>query len=110
MGLSVEQTPEVPTQHLGEPLALITRKCSRSAEAVFAVMPSQLLVEAADPFLLLSDTVSSICRLAHTHAPDFTKQHLLQVRHVCAGTAARTMAQAIIHPIDTIKTRLQASA
>ena len=32
---------------------------------------------------------------------------VLQVRHVCAGTAARTMAQAIIHPIDTVKTRLQ---
>ena len=31
----------------------------------------------------------------------------MQVRHVFAGTAARTMAQAIIHPIDTVKTRLQ---
>ncbi|KAL3151859.1 hypothetical protein ABBQ38_012823 [Trebouxia sp. C0009 RCD-2024] len=67
---------------------MITNRCSGSAEAVFAVLPSQLLVEAADPFLLLSDTV----------------------RHVFAGTAARTMAQAIIHPIDTIKTRLQVTA
>ena len=32
---------------------------------------------------------------------------LLQVRHVFAGTAARTMAQALIHPLDTVKTRLQ---
>ncbi|KAK9804260.1 hypothetical protein WJX72_003751 [[Myrmecia] bisecta] len=38
-----------------------------------------------DPLMLLSDTA----------------------RHVCAGTAARTMAQAFIHPIDTVKTRLQ---
>ena len=30
-----------------------------------------------------------------------------QVRHIIAGTAARTMAQAFIHPIDTVKTRLQ---
>lgn len=30
-----------------------------------------------------------------------------QVRHVFAGTAARTMSQILIHPIDTIKTRLQ---
>lgn len=29
------------------------------------------------------------------------------VRHVFAGTAARTMSQALIHPIDTIKTRMQ---
>ncbi|CAD7700020.1 unnamed protein product [Ostreobium quekettii] len=29
------------------------------------------------------------------------------VRHVIAGTFARTMAQAFVHPIDTIKTRLQ---
>ncbi|EIE21238.1 mitochondrial carrier, partial [Coccomyxa subellipsoidea C-169] len=29
------------------------------------------------------------------------------VRHIIAGTAARTMAQAFIHPIDTVKTRLQ---
>ncbi|CAD7699192.1 unnamed protein product [Ostreobium quekettii] len=29
------------------------------------------------------------------------------VRHVIAGTFARTMAQALVHPIDTIKTRLQ---
>ena len=34
---------------------------------------------------------------------------LSQVRHIFAGTAARTLAQAFIHPIDTIKTRLQAS-
>lgn len=32
---------------------------------------------------------------------------VVQVRHVLAGTAARTMSQAVIHPIDTIKTRLQ---
>eukprot|EP00884_Botryococcus_braunii_P023366 jgi/Botrbrau1/9713/Bobra.0388s0008.3 len=30
------------------------------------------------------------------------------LRHIVAGTAARTMAQAFIHPIDTIKTRMQA--
>ncbi|KAK9840744.1 hypothetical protein WJX81_001695 [Elliptochloris bilobata] len=29
------------------------------------------------------------------------------VRHVLAGTAARTCAQVCIHPIDTVKTRLQ---
>lgn len=29
------------------------------------------------------------------------------MRHVFAGTFARTMAQTFIHPIDTIKTRLQ---
>lgn len=29
------------------------------------------------------------------------------VRHVFAGTFARTMAQAFVHPIDTVKTRLQ---
>lgn len=62
---------------------------SRPASACkFALVPTQLLVESADPILLLSDTV----------------------RHVCAGTAARTMAQAIIHPIDTVKTRLQVTA
>ena len=32
----------------------------------------------------------------------------MQVRHIIAGTAARTMAQCFIHPIDTVKTRLQA--
>ena len=32
---------------------------------------------------------------------------MMQVRHILAGTAARTMAQAFIHPIDTVKTRLQ---
>jgi len=31
-----------------------------------------------------------------------------QVRHILAGTAARTCAQVCIHPIDTVKTRLQA--
>ena len=31
----------------------------------------------------------------------------MQVRHIIAGTAARTMAQCFIHPIDTVKTRLQ---
>ena len=34
--------------------------------------------------------------------------HSMQVRHIIAGTAARTMAQCFIHPIDTVKTRLQA--
>lgn len=29
------------------------------------------------------------------------------MRHVVAGTFARTMAQTFVHPIDTIKTRLQ---
>lgn len=29
------------------------------------------------------------------------------MRHVIAGSIARTMAQTFIHPIDTIKTRLQ---
>lgn len=36
-----------------------------------------------------------------------TNALLPQVRHIIAGTAARTMAQAFIHPIDTVKTRLQ---
>ena len=31
----------------------------------------------------------------------------LQMRHIIAGTCARTMAQAFIHPLDTAKTRLQ---
>ena len=31
----------------------------------------------------------------------------VELSAVLAGTAARTMAQAFIHPIDTIKTRLQ---
>ena len=30
-------------------------------------------------------------------------------RHVCAGTLARTAAQMFVHPIDTVKTRLQVS-
>lgn len=64
MGLLVKRTP---AQHLGEPFAMITNRCSGSAEAVFAVLPSQLLVEAADPFLLLSDTVGCGCALAHAY-------------------------------------------
>lgn len=32
---------------------------------------------------------------------------LLQKRHTVAGTLARTTAQCIVHPLDTIKTRLQ---
>ena len=31
----------------------------------------------------------------------------MQNRHTVAGAAARTMAQCTVHPIDTIKTRLQ---
>eukprot|EP00873_Tetraselmis_striata_P006352 jgi/Tetstr1/426616/TSEL_016893.t1 len=31
------------------------------------------------------------------------------VRHICAGTAARTMAQVFVHPLDTVKTRMQVS-
>jgi hypothetical protein len=31
----------------------------------------------------------------------------MQNRHTVAGAAARTMAQCTIHPIDTVKTRLQ---
>ena len=46
-----------------------------------------------------------------TGHPSKTPAHLAavcaQVRHIIAGTAARTMAQAFIHPIDTVKTRLQ---
>lgn len=29
------------------------------------------------------------------------------MRHVLAGTLARTLAQAFVHPVDTVKTRLQ---
>lgn len=36
-----------------------------------------------------------------------TLASVVQFRHIIAGTAARTMAQAFIHPIDTVKTRLQ---
>ena len=77
------------------------------------MMPTQLFVEAADPLLLLSDTVSSMRMQSSTilflHLRQAASEvyMYLQVRHVCAGTAARTMAQAIIHPIDTVKTRLQ---
>jgi hypothetical protein len=31
----------------------------------------------------------------------------MQIRHIVAGTAARTTAQCVIHPFDTVKTRLQ---
>ena len=77
MGLSVKQTSAVPTEHLEEPFAVFTNKCSRSAEAVFAVLPSQLLVEATDPFLLLSDTVGGCANwLMHIHMDlDLTPQH-----------------------------------
>ena len=34
---------------------------------------------------------------------------LLSARHVVAGTIARTLAQCVVHPIDTLKTRLQAA-
>ncbi|CAK0786047.1 hypothetical protein CVIRNUC_009260 [Coccomyxa viridis] len=51
-----------------------------AAHGMFASVDSVRL-----PLVLLSDTV----------------------RHIIAGTAARTMAQCFIHPIDTVKTRLQ---
>ena len=43
----------------------------------------------------------------HIWPPYHASSHLPQVRHIIAGTAARTMAQCFIHPIDTVKTRLQ---
>ena len=36
-----------------------------------------------------------------------TTRHQMQARHVAAGTIARTLAQLTIHPLDTVKTRLQ---
>lgn len=33
----------------------------------------------------------------------------VQNRHMIAGAAARTLAQCLVHPIDTVKTRLQVS-
>lgn len=109
MVLSLNQISEASAQPLEQPLTLPTRQFPRTAESVFAVMPAQLLVEASNPFLLVSDTVgrpANACRAwpAHNLLHGLSR---LQARHVCAGTAARTMAQAIIHPIDTIKTRLQ---
>ena len=59
MVLSVEQTPETSSQHLGEAFAVTKRRFPRPAESVFAVVPTQLLVE-AQPFLLLSDTVGGM--------------------------------------------------
>jgi Mitochondrial carrier protein len=35
---------------------------------------------------------------------------VLQNRHTVAGAAARTMAQCTVHPIDTVKTRMQVRA
>lgn len=107
MVLSLDQTPEA--QPLEKPFTLATRHFPRSAESVLAVVPTQLLVEASNPFLLVSDTVSKPANACHAWPTRnyFHALKCLQARHVCAGTAARTMAQAIIHPIDTIKTRLQ---
>ena len=34
----------------------------------------------------------------------------MQNRHMIAGAAARTLAQCLVHPIDTVKTRLQVSS
>ena len=97
----------------------------RDATFVLASVPhaSYLFAEAQAPalasLLVLSDTVRlllcmrpSICNCRE--CPDsFSSSRALivvsvpQVRHVFAGTAARTMAQALIHPLDTVKTRLQ---
>ena len=78
MVLSIEQTPDVSAQHLYDPFTPITRRSPRSAESVFAVVPTQLLVEAADPFLLLSDTVGSMqtgtCK-SHTYHQYLIPQH-----------------------------------
>ncbi|KAK9827501.1 hypothetical protein WJX74_006134 [Apatococcus lobatus] len=68
-----------------------SQRASRAAGLVFATVPgASSILSSADeqPLLLLSDTV----------------------RHIFAGTAARTLAQAFIHPLDTIKTRLQVAA
>ncbi|KAK9853353.1 hypothetical protein WJX84_011893 [Apatococcus fuscideae] len=67
------------------------KAATRAAGLIFASVPgaSSVLRSAEEqPLLLLSDTV----------------------RHIFAGTAARTLAQAFIHPIDTIKTRLQVAS
>ena len=59
MVLSVDQTPETSSQRLRKPFTVTTGRFPKSAESVFAVMPTPLLVE-AQPFLLLSDTVCSM--------------------------------------------------
>ena len=98
-----------------------------SATFVLASIPhaSYLLADAQAPaltsLLVLSDTVCShpcqprlislltlaIKKMCASVRRELIAVLLLQVRHVFAGTAARTMAQALIHPLDTVKTRLQ---
>jgi len=57
--------------------------------------------------LKLSESVSAqLDRLDAWRSKVFEDDH---TRHVCAGTLARTAAQMFVHPIDTVKTRLQVS-
>uniref|UniRef100_A0A6U1KHJ4 Mitochondrial carrier protein n=1 Tax=Tetraselmis chuii TaxID=63592 RepID=A0A6U1KHJ4_9CHLO len=54
-------------------------------------------ISSSSPFAVVSaaSTAAGVVLLSDT------------VRHICAGTAARTMAQVFVHPIDTVKTRMQ---
>ena len=98
----------------------------RTATFVLASVPhaSSLFAEVQAPalasLLVLSDTVracaETLTRGVHggyrlavivPSAARLACRCAAQVRHVFAGTAARTMAQALIHPLDTVKTRLQ---
>lgn len=87
-------------------IALKTRKLSQRAEEA-QCRPPQACSDAREVMVVEEERSA--------YAPDGQRQGVWlrlselsdTVRHVLAGTAARTMAQAIIHPIDTIKTRLQ---
>lgn len=45
--------------------------------------------------------------VGRAHAVNRTQHDDTTLRHVVAGTIARTVSQVVIHPLDTIKTRLQ---
>ena len=111
-------TPSSPSVAMPQHPGNDSRRTSRTAGLVFATVPgaSNILASMEEqPLLLLSDTVGPVSK--HRQLPQIRDQvHrrlerplLLQVRHIFAGTAARTLAQAFIHPLDTIKTRLQVS-
>ena len=65
LDLSAKQLADFGNE-AGESSPIISER--PAAACRFALMPTQLLVESADPMLLLSDTVSRLTAWQHTHS------------------------------------------
>ena len=93
-----------------------SHRASQMLMATLSLAPiASTFLADAESFILQSDTVSLWRRCTPQLMPSASLQGYthanhpwaLQMRHIMAGTCARTMAQALIHPLDTAKTRLQ---